>query len=267
MSKRVTEADLQLAKSAVRKLSGGAKLTRDESLALRLVERQREREAREKYYRDVPLADYQVLSGLSRKVCQSQAAQYGISCAGPSVDLYRLLPEMHDIISSKRKGPKATATADAKNFVALVKRGDAKALDITRSVVQLVAGQIADSALAGTLSSDEVESIKKALQELRQAESDYTDLARRQGELIPLDTVRAVVGESASRLVRCLQTVENSIATEFSLWLADPAVAAMGQDERARKVRIFVAGVCRSVRQRESEDIRRMLAEAEKDQA
>ena len=47
--------------------------------------------------------------------------------------------------------------------------------------------------------------------------------------------------------------------------LADPAVAVMGQDERARKIREYVAKTCRAVRQREADDVRKLLADAKKE--
>ena len=263
MTKRVTESDELLARTASVKLAAGQTPTKLETKALRRYQGQRDREARERHYHEVTLADYQRMARLSRPKLATQGDNLGLSVGGPLVDLYVVLPELHALASGKRK---RGSGAGVRAFVATVSDEDVSALDTSRAMVKFLVAQVAATAESGgCVSPEEVDAVKKHLQELRQAEADYVRLEEERGNLVPVAEVLAIVGESAARLVRCLEAVENNIATEFSLWLADPAVAAMGQDERARKIREYVAKVCRAVRQRESDDVRKLLADAKKE--
>lgn len=104
----------------------------------------------------------------------------------------------------------------------------------------------------------------KALERCRtaQAELQEMQLARVRGQLIEREDVLAMVGECAARTVQCMSILENSIATEFSLWLADPKIQVMGADERARIVRDFVARTCYRVRQAEADGVEAMIEAA-----
>ncbi len=98
------------------------------------------------------------------------------------------------------------------------------------------------------------------------AEEKEMQVAAIRGELVPLAEAKLLVGENGARLVRCLGIVENTIATEFALWLNDPKVQAMSTEERTRLVREFVAATCDEVRRRECEDVRALLADLRADE-
>ena len=140
-----------------------------------------------------------------------------------------------------------------------VPTGGINALQISRDVVKVCWKIVRDSAAKSEVNPQDIDALKKSLAELRQAESDYVAIAKDRGDLIPREDVKAIVGECVSRLVRVQTILENSIATEFSLWLADEAVRAMSVDERARVVRQFVANVCIDVRAAESQGVDEML--------
>ena len=57
-------------------------------------------------------------------------------------------------------------------------------------------------------------------------------------------------------------SLETAIAAEFSIWLSDPAVAAMAPEARARKIQQWVRGKCNEVRALEAKQVEAMLAEA-----
>jgi hypothetical protein len=137
--------------------------------------------------------------------------------------------------------------------------GKGSAIEISRSVVQLVSRRVAGGIIRDTLAARDIDNLKHALEELRKAEGDYIDLEERRRNLIPRSEVLILLGEAVNRLVGLLGIVENSIGTEFSLWLADPAVKAMTADERARKVREFVARTCNEVRRAEADGVEAML--------
>ena len=73
-----------------------------------------------------------------------------------------------------------------------------------------------------------------------------------------IDTVQML----AFRLVNCLSLVENSIATEFAIWLVDPEIREMATEDRARVVRQFVAKKCRAIRQAEADAMRALKNKA-----
>lgn len=137
-------------------------------------------------------------------------------------------------------------------FIQLMRSGMAKPIDITRAAAQLASRRVANAAVAGELGINELDDLKKSLQELRQAESDYINLAVQQGELIDRDAVRAIIGTCCSRLVQVLAVVENSIALEVDQWLNSDEFRGLSVDDRRRSVREYVAKLCADVRRQEA---------------
>ena len=137
--------------------------------------------------------------------------------------------------------------------------GSATAIEISRAAAQLAARSVARSALNNELNASQLDGLKKTLGELRTAEADYIELAKSQRMLIERGEVEAIVGQCCSRLVRCLGNLENSIAQEFSIWLADPKVLAMDADARGRMVRAFVAKTCGEVRRQEVKGAQKLI--------
>lgn len=137
-------------------------------------------------------------------------------------------------------------------------------LEIARMTVQLCWGNVKHAIQKGTLGVDDVDSLKKSLQELRQYEVDQIELEKLRGNLIARDLVRELCGNLASRLVRCVGVLEHSIGVEFAVWLGDPEIQAMKADDRARKVREFVKKKCDEVLRIEADAV---IAEALKDEA
>lgn len=159
-----------------------------------------------------------------------------------------------------RGGRKRAGAMDADNpFILLMTSGDASAIEISRAAVQLASRQVAQSAVLGTLGIQDLDGLKKSLGELRQAETDYIALEKERRSLIAREEVLGIVGACCSRLVRALSLLENTIATEFSIWLADPAIREMKSDDRARQVRAFVTKTCRQVRLQEADGIDKLI--------
>jgi hypothetical protein len=151
------------------------------------------------------------------------------------------------------------STDEDADLLAVLLSGKASALEITRATMQLVSRRVARAHLAWTLGPNDLDALKKSLQELRTAEAGYIDLEKSRHELIPRDDVRAIVAECCGRLVRVLGILENTIVMEFSVWLADPKVAAMGADERGRLIRGFISNTTRSARTEEADAIDRLI--------
>jgi hypothetical protein len=153
----------------------------------------------------------------------------------------------------------STAAGDDAALLDVLKSGSASAIDISRAVMQVIARRVARAHQADVLGHNDIDSLKKALQELRNAEADYIQLEEQKRELIPRGEVRVIVTECAMRLIRVLDSLENKLALEFSLWLADPLVAAMTADDRARKIRQHISHLTRTARITEADEIERLL--------
>jgi hypothetical protein len=263
--------DRELVTSALRKREAGQQPTAQELAALRRYEKQRDEQQRWDHYRTVPKKHYTAMSGRQRKVLNEQADRYGIPCSGEVIDLGAVLRWVHDSLAKNSHrlsgdalgGPSGGAPdpADAASIEVLMS-DKASALDFSRAAAQLAARRVARAARHDTLGVNEIESLKVVLQELRNAESDYLALQARRDELIPRDTVREMVGETIARCVRDMEILENSIATEFEVWLADPVVREAPADDRARAIREFVAKTCREVRQTHADGVDALLQAA-----
>ncbi len=105
-----SKADLELAIAARRKQRGGGQPTQRELAALRRVEKSKEAEDRERYYRSVPKGDYTRLAGDRQpKVLNGQARRWGVPCGERAVDLYAVLAWFHDLLATH--GPKLLGDA------------------------------------------------------------------------------------------------------------------------------------------------------------
>ena len=166
-----------------------------------------------------------------------------------------------------RSSPSATvgsAAAEDAPFLAILQSGTASAIDITRATMQLVARRVARNHITGDLGPNDLSALEKSLKELRTAESSYIDLGISRGDLIDRDDVRAIVADCCARLARICMSLENSLALEFSLWLADPKITALSADDRARHIRAFVAKTADGLRNQEANDIDRLITETTK---
>jgi hypothetical protein len=143
----------------------------------------------------------------------------------------------------------------------VMKSPHATPLEISRATVRITARRVARAHSLDRLSPNDVDGLKKALQEARQAEADYIELEKSRRELIGRDEVRAIVTECCLRLVRALESLENKLAAEFSIWLADPALAAMPAEQRARTIRAFVNKTTAAARTEEADEIERLISE------
>ena len=172
------------------------------------------------------------------------------------------LPPREDNLPAATPG-NAAPFGEGSGYIETMISGKGTAIEISRAAMQIASREVGKSAAAGILNTQDLDGLKKVLGELRQAEADYIELEKSRGLLIERTDVDAIVGMCCARLVRALSILENSIATEFSMWLADPKIAAMPADERTRMVREFVAKTAREVRQQEADGVQALLDQAE----
>jgi len=144
-------------------------------------------------------------------------------------------------------------------FIQAMQSGNASALTISRAAMQIASRRVATAATAGTLGANDLDDLKKTLQELRQAESGYIELEQTRGQLIARDKVKQLVGGCCTRLVQALDVLIAGITTEVDLWIADQAFRDLPTDERHRRVREYVDRVCREVRQQEADGVASLI--------
>lgn len=154
--------------------------------------------------------------------------------------------------------PQLDLDVDA-DFLRVLLSGTGTPIEISRATVQIAARRVARAHLIDRLGPNDLDGLKKALQELRTAEAGYIELEQSRRGLIPRDEVKQIIGDCCSRLVRVLSILENSIAMELSIWLADPKTAEMPAEDRARLVRGYVAKVTREARTAEADDVERLI--------
>jgi hypothetical protein len=151
---------------------------------------------------------------------------------------------------------------EERSVLDILRSGTASPIEISRAAVQLAARRVAKAQSKGGLAPNDLESLKKSLQELRQGEAADIELGKVRGELIPIGDVKAIVGELCARLVQVCSVLENSIATELSIWLNDPKVHSWSADDRKLRVREFVAKTCAEVRTLAADEIDGLIEKA-----
>lgn len=109
------------------------------------------------------------------------------------------------------------------------------------------------------LGARELDDLKKQSEELRRVRSEFMTLAERRGELIERDVAKAVAGALVHRLLTILVTVENSMPTQFEIWLADKAFIDQGTEQRAQQIRKWFCDQARSLRTTEADAIEALI--------
>lgn len=92
--------DRELAAAAIAKRREGTRPNREESAALRRVEKTREEELRWDYYRSIPQKHWRAMSGRQTKVINEQADRYAIPFGGPTIDLPSVVKALHDFLAA-----------------------------------------------------------------------------------------------------------------------------------------------------------------------
>ena len=68
-----------------------------------------------------------------------------------------------------------------------------------------------------------------------------------------------IIGQVVSRTLKLIERLEIEIVGEVSIWLADPAFAALEPDARAIKVRDYVRKTGNALRTAEANDAKKMI--------
>lgn len=136
--------------------------------------------------------------------------------------------------------------------------GDPRA--IARAAMILAARQVAQQAQRGAIGPQQLDSVKKSLEELRRSEEAWIDIETRRGQLIERDVARAVCGMMAQRLKDLLDRYINSAATQFEQWNQNSAFCLPANTGgRAREIRVWMENLAFEVRSMEVNAIDAMI--------
>lgn len=145
-------------------------------------------------------------------------------------------------------------------------------LEITRASMRLAAARYAEEIAKGDPSPRAAEDLKKASQELRNAETGFLELAKSRGELIERDVAKACMGQLAQEFVRALERLEMRVAAQLDSWLGDPEMRDLDTEARGKIVREWLGTQTRAARLEESQagkaaELERMLRAEIEDRA
>jgi hypothetical protein len=171
----------KLIRDAYKKLALGQELTAREQAALKKHEKQREELLRWKYYASIPQKHWRQMSGRQTKVLNEQAALYGIPFGGASINLPAVVRAWHDFLA---------------DHAHKLSRDD-------------------DPMMAGSFSP-----ALEAYRDERAKLARY-DRLEREGQLVPRDKVRAVLGRIATIVRDCGQALERQFGPAAAEILAE----------------------------------------------
>ena len=95
--------DETLARAALEKLRAGQQPTVREAAALRRYQKAVDEAARQEHYRTIPRRQWCKLAGRQRKTVEEQAIRYGAPLEGPTIDLAKLAPWLHDFLAANKQ--------------------------------------------------------------------------------------------------------------------------------------------------------------------
>lgn len=148
---------------------------------------------------------------------------------------------------------------DDTDLLAILTSPKSTALEISHAAMQLASRRMAWAHVRRVVGPNDFEGLKKALQELRSAEADYSELKKNLRELIARDEVRLMIGEAYSRMVQVMDKFGNLIAGEVPIWFTDSKFAGMSVDEQRRFVRAFVKEKSSEIRAQEADEIEQLI--------
>jgi hypothetical protein len=92
-------SDKDLVARAYRKVMERKELTKQETVALKRHEKQKEERLRWNYYGSIPQKHWRAMSGRQTKVLKEQALRYSIPFGGPTISLPNVVRALHDFLA------------------------------------------------------------------------------------------------------------------------------------------------------------------------
>ncbi len=167
--------------------------------------------------------------------------------------------------STDEQSDKPLGVGDLFAGLSTLESSDAAPLDIARQTVRVASQSLAAGIRRGQISTNAVEGLKRALEELRKSEAAWQDLAVRSGELIERSVAKAAIGELVRRLRECFDQLASNLPHQVEHWMADDAIRMASSEERTRIVRSWVDHRCASIRNDEADAVECLLKHVEED--
>jgi hypothetical protein len=184
----------ELAASALRKRAAGEMPTRQETAALKAVEREEEERKRWEYYESIPQKHWREMSGRQTKQLAEQAARHRIPFGGRTINLPDVVRALHDFLA--------------------------------RNALKLAGSDDDDPRLAGTSSP--------ALEEFRRHRARLAELevSQQEGQLLVREVVHEALGQLAAVLRRAGELLDRKFGREAHKLLADALEEGRGTIDR-----------------------------------
>lgn len=152
--------------------------------------------------------------------------------------------------------------------VKLLLDGDASPVEISKATLALAARQIGLKIQRGELiGAQDLDGLKKSMEELRKGDQEYLELAVRRGQLLERSVAIAVVGACCQRLRAACAQIENTIALQVEEWLGSAELRELAVDARRRVVRETAAAKLREVLRLEADQVDALLDQARREEA
>lgn len=159
----------------------------------------------------------------------------------------------------------APLTDDERDLLTVLRDASATPVQKCRASFAMASLTVAKSYETGSMGAKHLEDLKKQGEELRRAESDYLELAERDGSLVPLETVCAMLGQSAAMLVATLDNYIQSLPVQIEIWRSDAAFQATDADGRGRTIRAWADDQARRLRTMLADTVETRIREATPD--
>lgn len=131
-----------------------------------------------------------------------------------------------------------------------------------RETVRFAGRRVVQAAEQGELSAAAFGDMKKAMTELRQAEKDYQEQARKSGELVPRKAAMALGAEIGRALSDSLNSLETLGPSQVLQWLEDPQLARLSERDQTEAVRTWFERRLRDFRELAANQLEELLDRA-----
>lgn len=173
------------------------------------------------------------------------------------------LPTGRELIGEPRRELRSLDDADDSTAAALeVLRNSTDPLKLAQAGTMIQARKLASSYEVGDLGSREINGLKAALAEWRQAESGHIDLARKRGLLVPKATVEIVGATLARYLLRAQEGFEAMLAAQVERWLEGNTFEDLNVEQRQHEVTKWARRRSRELREAVADGLDDLVADA-----
>lgn len=158
--------------------------------------------------------------------------------------------------SAKPEGPDERD----KPLIEIIRNPESSHVEKIRASNQIAMNKLALATERGEVGVKHFSDLERVSKELRQAEADHIENARRLGELIPRAASLATLGDVVLLLITCKDSFVAALGPQVEIWQTDE-FRALDPEARLREARQWAEDKFRDVTALTSAEIRRLLDE------